>query len=52
VGVIVQMVAAGKSVQDITSEYPYLEDEDVRQAHGHSAALAESEYHLELRRPA
>lgn len=52
VGMIVQIVAAGKSIQDITSEYPYLEAEDVRQALAYSAALAENEYHLELRPPA
>ncbi|MGH3263585.1 MAG: DUF433 domain-containing protein, partial [Trebonia sp.] len=43
VGMIVQMVAAGKSVPRIADEYPYLEAEDVRQALEYSAALAESE---------
>ncbi|MGH3267028.1 MAG: DUF433 domain-containing protein, partial [Trebonia sp.] len=41
VGMIVQMVAAGKSVSQIVDEYPYLEAEDVRQALEYSAALAE-----------
>lgn len=49
VGMIVQMVAAGKSVQQIVVEYPYLEAADVQQALEYSAALAESEYHLALR---
>lgn len=51
-GMIVQMVAAGKTVAGITAEYPYLEVEDVRQALAYSAALAENEYHLDVRRPA
>jgi uncharacterized protein (DUF433 family) len=49
VGMVVQMVAAGKSVQQIIEEYPYLEVEDVQQALEYSAALAEGEYHLALR---
>lgn len=49
VGMVVQMVAAGKSAQQIVAEYPYLEIEDVQQALEYSAALAESEYHLALR---
>jgi uncharacterized protein (DUF433 family) len=49
VGMIVQMVAAGKTAEDIVAEYPYLDLEDVRQALGYAAALAENEYHLELR---
>jgi uncharacterized protein (DUF433 family) len=52
VGMIVQMVAAGKSTEQIIDEYPYLEAEDVRQALAYSAHLAESEYHLALRPPA
>lgn len=46
VGMIVQMVAAGKSIDDITSEYPYLDAEDVRQALDYSAELA---FHPDLR---
>jgi uncharacterized protein (DUF433 family) len=49
VGMIVRMVAAGKTVAEIISEYPYLEAEDVRQALAYSAALAGNEYHLALR---
>lgn len=40
VGMVVQMVAAGKSISDITAEYPYLDAEDVRQALDYSAELA------------
>lgn len=43
------MVASGKTAAEITSEHPYLEAEDVRQALAYSAALAENEYHLAFR---
>jgi uncharacterized protein (DUF433 family) len=49
VGMVVEMVAAGKSIEDILAEYPYLEAEDIRQALAYSAALAENEYRLDLR---
>ena len=49
VGMVVQMVAAGKTIDEILAEYPYLEAEDVTQALAYSAALAENEYHLVLR---
>jgi len=48
VGMVVQMVAAGKTIEEVISEYPYLEAEDVRQALAYSAALAENEYHYHL----
>lgn len=49
VGMVVQMVAAGKSVETILDEYPYLEPEDMQQALSYAAALAENEYHMPLR---
>ena len=49
VGMVVQMVAAGKTAEDIVAEYPYLEIDDVRQALGYAAALAENDFHLALR---
>lgn len=49
VGMVVQMVAAGKTAEEIVAEYPYLEAKDVRQALAYSADLAESDYHLALR---
>ncbi len=52
VSMIGDMVAGGKSVPMILDEYPYLEDEDVRQALAYTAALADSEYYLDLQRPA
>lgn len=46
---VVQMVAAGKTIDEIITDYPYLEAEDVRQALAYAAALAENECHLVLR---
>lgn len=42
VGMLVEMVAAGRRPTRIVTEYPYLEPEDVREALAYSAALAES----------
>ena len=41
VGTIVGMVAAGQSHADILKAYPYLEDEDIRQALAYAAWRAE-----------
>jgi uncharacterized protein (DUF433 family) len=48
VGMVVQMVAAGTTIEEIRAEYPYLEAEDVKQALAYSAALADNVYHLVL----
>jgi len=37
VGVVLKMLAAGKSVQDVLTAYPELETEDVRQAMRYAA---------------
>jgi len=41
VGTIVGMVASGQSHEDILKAYPYLEDEDIRQALAYAAWRAE-----------
>ncbi|MDE3058139.1 MAG: DUF433 domain-containing protein [Bacteroidota bacterium] len=41
VGTIVGLVAAGHSVEEILKAYPYLEQEDVRQALAYAAWRAE-----------
>lgn len=51
VSMIGDMVAGGKSVPTILDEYPFLEKDDVQQALAYTAALADSEYYLELQRP-
>ncbi len=40
VSVVLKMLAAGKSVQDVLDAYPELEPEDVRQALHYAAWLA------------
>jgi len=42
---IVNMVANGMSVSDVLQEYPFLDDEDVRQALRYAALLANEEIH-------
>ena len=37
VGMIVGLMAAGHSVEDILSAYPYLEEEDIREALAYAA---------------
>ena len=41
VGMVVGLVAAGHTTKDILALYPYLEDEDVRQALSYAAWRAE-----------
>ena len=45
VSLIVNLVANGMSVEEITEAYPYLEPEDVRQALQYAAWLAEETVH-------
>lgn len=42
---VVNLVANGMIVSDIIRDYPYLEDEDVRQALRYAAHLTEEEVH-------
>jgi uncharacterized protein (DUF433 family) len=41
VGLIVGQIGAGHSVENILAEYPYLKDEDIRQALRYAAWRAE-----------
>ncbi|HEX9798847.1 MAG TPA: DUF433 domain-containing protein [Thermoanaerobaculia bacterium] len=50
VGVVVGLVAAGKSEAEILALYPYLEAEDIRQALAYAAWRAE-EIEVPLARP-
>lgn len=43
VGLVVNLVANGMSVEEITAEYPDLEPEDVRQALQYASSLANEE---------
>jgi uncharacterized protein (DUF433 family) len=41
VGMIVGVLAAGRSVEDLLRDFPYLEDEDIREALAYAANLAQ-----------
>ncbi len=43
VHLIVDLVAAGKTTQQILEDYPYLEEEDVKQSLAYAAALTREE---------
>lgn len=45
VSVIVGQIAYGASVEEVLADYPDLEPEDVRQALGYAAWLAQEEVH-------
>lgn len=49
VALLLNLIANGMSVEEILKEYPYLEEEDIRQALQYAAQLAdEAVYSLEL----
>jgi uncharacterized protein (DUF433 family) len=41
VGMIVEAIAAGRSVPDLLADFPYLEEEDIREALSYAACLAQ-----------
>ncbi len=41
VGMIVEAIAAGRSLPDLLADFPYLEEEDIRQALSYAARLAQ-----------
>jgi uncharacterized protein (DUF433 family) len=41
VGMIVEALAAGRTVEDLLSDFPYLEDQDIREALAYAANLAQ-----------
>jgi uncharacterized protein (DUF433 family) len=40
VGMIVEALAAGRSIPDVLADFPYLEDQDIREALAYAANLA------------
>ena len=46
VSVILKMVAAGKSVEDVIDAYPELEPEDVQQALQYAAWVVSDQFHV------
>ena len=41
VGMIVEALAAGRSVSDLLADFPYLEEQDIREALAYAASLAQ-----------
>jgi len=41
VGMIVEALAAGRSVEDLLNDFPYLENQDIREALAYAANLAQ-----------
>jgi uncharacterized protein (DUF433 family) len=41
VGMIVEAVAAGRTLQDLLADFPYLEEQDIREALSYAASLAQ-----------
>jgi uncharacterized protein (DUF433 family) len=47
VGMIVEAVAAGRTVQELLADFPYLEEPNIREALSYAASLAQGrEVHL------
>ena len=47
VGMIVEAIAAGRTVADLLADFPYLEEPDIREALAFAASLAQGrEVHL------
>ncbi len=41
VGMIVESIAAGRSITELLADFPYLEEQDVREALAYAAGLAQ-----------
>lgn len=41
VGMIVEALAAGRTVENLLNDFPYLEDQDIREALAYAASLAQ-----------
>jgi uncharacterized protein (DUF433 family) len=41
VGMIVEALAAGRSVEDLLRDFPYLDEQDIREALAYAASLAQ-----------
>ena len=41
VGMIVEAISAGRSVPELLADFPYLDEQDIREAHGFAASLAQ-----------
>jgi len=41
VGMIVESLAAGRSIENLLNDFPYLEEQDIREALAYAASLAQ-----------
>lgn len=41
VGMIVESIAAGRSIDELLADFPYLEEQDIREALAYAAGLAQ-----------
>jgi uncharacterized protein (DUF433 family) len=41
VGMVVEALAVGRSVENVLADFPYLEEEDIREALAYAASLAQ-----------
>ncbi len=41
VGMIVEALAAGRSIENLLADFPYLEEQDIREALAYAASLAQ-----------
>ena len=41
VGMIVESIAAGRSITELLTDFPYLEEQDIREALAYAAGLAQ-----------
>jgi uncharacterized protein (DUF433 family) len=49
---LLELLALGRTVEEIQADYPFIEPEDVRQVLGYAAALADREIYVPLQEPA
>jgi uncharacterized protein (DUF433 family) len=49
---LLELLAAGRTVESIRADYPFIEAEDVGQVLGYAAALAHREIYVPLQEPA
>lgn len=49
---LLELLAAGRTFEQIRSDFPFVELEDIHQALGYAAALAHREFYIPLREPA
>ena len=47
VGMIVESIATGRTIEDLLADFPYLEEQDIREALAYAATLAQGrEIHI------